>query len=106
MHGLQRIALQEVSASEVLCGEFVQVINVRANHWCCVSTVGCGEGVLHVYDSMCSCASVSNDILPVIAKMLFFPAPTLDIRVTDVEWQTNGSDWGVLSIAYVFDPWP
>ena len=28
MRGLQHIALQEVSAFEVLCGEFVQVINV------------------------------------------------------------------------------
>ena len=95
MCGLQCISLQEVSAFEVLCGEFVQVINVRGNHWCCVSTVGCEEGVVQVDDSMCSHASVSDDILPVIAKMLFSPAPKLNIRVMDVAWQTNGSDCGV-----------
>ena len=58
---------------------------------------------MQVYDSMCSRASVSDDILPVIAKMLFAPVPKLDITVMDVAWQTNGSDCGVLSIAYVFD---
>ena len=52
---------------------------------------------------MSSHASVSDDILPVIAKTLFSPAPKLNIRVMDVAWQTNGSDCGVLSIAYVFD---
>ena len=45
MRGLQPISAQQVSGFTVLCGEFVQVINVCGNHWCVVSTVGCEEGV-------------------------------------------------------------
>ena len=103
MGGLQPIYLQQVSGFDVLCGQFVQVINVHSNHWCVVSTVGCEEGLVNVYDSMCSHKPVSNDTVRVIANMLFSQAPKLDIRVMDVARQTNGSDCGVLSIAYVFD---
>ena len=81
----------------------MQVINVRGNHWCVVSIVGCEEEIVHVYDSMCSRASVSDGIVCVIAKMMFSTALELDIKVMDVAWQANGSDCGVLSIAYVFD---
>ena len=63
MRGLQSISLQQVSGFNVLCGEFVQVINVRGNHCCVASTVGCEEGIVHVYDSMCSHTSVSDGIV-------------------------------------------
>ena len=42
MAGLQPPPLQKF---EVHSGEFVQIINVRNNHWCVVSTVGCEKGV-------------------------------------------------------------
>ena len=51
MAGLQSPTLQ-VLAFPVHSGEFVQIIHVRNNHWCVVSTVGCQSGVVRVYDSL------------------------------------------------------
>ena len=52
MAGLQPPTLQKVFAFRVHSGEFVQIIHVRNNHWCVVSTVGCQSGVVRVYDSL------------------------------------------------------
>ena len=48
MAGLQPPVLQKVFAFQVHSGEFVQIIHVRNNHWCVVSTVGCETGAVHV----------------------------------------------------------
>ena len=32
--------------------EFVQIIHVGGNHWCALSTLGCNEGEVKVYDSL------------------------------------------------------
>ena len=50
--GLQNPILQQTLTFQVHRGEFVQIINVRNNHWCTVSNIGCGEGEVKVYDSM------------------------------------------------------
>ena len=54
MKGLEPPVLQEVLSFQVHTGEFVQIINVRGNHWCVVSTVGCDRdsGVINVYNSL------------------------------------------------------
>ena len=38
-----------------------------------------------------------------IASLLFSAASTLEMRTMDVTRQSNGSDCGVLAIAYAFD---
>ena len=50
MARLQPPVLQKVFAFQVHSGKFVQIIHVRNNHWCVVSTVGCETGVV-----MCFC---------------------------------------------------
>ena len=82
-------------------GKFVQIVHVRNNHWCVVSTVGCDCGVIHVYDSLYR--SVSRETLSLIASMVYSPSSELNITKMDVEKQSNGSDCGVLAIAYAFD---
>ena len=100
MSGLQPPTLQQVCAFQVHSGEFVQIVNVRNNHWCVVSSVGC-EGVVNVYDSLYS--SVSKDTVSLVASMVHSSASSLVVRTMNVEKQKNGSDCGVLSIAYAFD---
>ena len=99
--GLQPPALQKVFAFHVHSGEFVQIVHVRNNHWCVVSTVGCDSGVICVYDSLYK--TLSNDLVHLIASMVYSPLSELKIVMMDVEKQSNGSDCGVLSIAYAFD---
>ena len=62
MAGLQPPVLQKVFQFHVHSGEFVQIVHVRNNHWCVVSTVGCESGVIHVYDTLYK--SVSTETLP------------------------------------------
>ena len=52
MAGLQPPVLQRVFSFQVHSGEFVQIVHVRNNHWCVVSTVRCETGAVHVYDSL------------------------------------------------------
>ena len=79
-------------------GEFVQILCVGDSHWCTVSGVGCDDGVVNVYNSM-----YYSNTLYVIASLLFTSAPKLKIRMTDVGRQANGSDCGILSIAFACD---
>ena len=101
MAGLQPPTLQRVFAFQVHSGEFVQIIHVRNNHWCVVSTVGSQSGVVRVYDSLYKTLSKETEYL--IASMVHVPSSDLQIVMMDVDKQSNGSDCGVLAIAYVFD---
>ena len=78
-----------------------EYIHVRNNHLCIVSTVGCDNGVVCVYDSMYKTAS--KDLVHLITSMVYSNLHDMKIVMTDVEKQSNGSDCGVLSIAYAFD---
>ena len=101
MAGLQPPVLQKVFAFEVHSGEFVQIVHVRKNHWCVVSTVGCEAGAVHVYDSLYK--SVTKELIHLVVSMVHSQSPELNITMMDVEKQSNGSDCGVLAIAYAFD---
>ena len=103
MKGLEPPVLQDVLSFEVHTAEFVQIINVRGNHWCVVSTVGCDRdsGVINVYDSLYS--SVPSDTIYLIASMIYSSASRLEVRMMSVDWQSNNSDCGVQAIAFAFD---
>ena len=101
MAGLQPPTLQKVFAFQVHSGEFVQIIHVRNNHWCVVSTVGCQSGVVRVYDSLYK--TLSKETVRLIARMVHVPSSELKFEMMDVEKQSNDSDCGVLAIAYAFD---
>ena len=98
MAGLQPPVLQKLFAFQVHSGEFVQIIHVRNNHWCVVSTVDCRTGAVHVYDSLYTKETVRQ-----IASLVNSPSSELRVTMMDVEKQSNGSDCGVLAIAYAFD---
>ena len=100
MAGLQPPTLQKVFGFHAHSGEFVQIIHVRNNHWALVSTVGCQSGVVRVYDSLYKTLSKETEYL--IANMIHVLSSDLRI-VMDVAKQSNGSDCGVLAIAYAFD---
>ena len=92
MAGLQPPVLQKVFAFQV---EFVQIIHVRNNHWCVVSTVGCETGAVHVYDSLYK--PISKETVRLIASLVNSPCSELRVTMMDVEKQSNGSDCGVLA---------
>lgn len=101
MSGLQSPVLQQTLAFQVHSGEFVQIVNIRNSHWCVVSTVGCGEGVVNVYDSMYM--SVPITTVHIVSSLMYSSASQLVIRMMNVARQSNGSDCGVLAIAFAYD---
>ena len=101
MSGLQTPVLQQSLAFQVHSGEFVQIVNIRNNHWCVISTVGCDEGVVNVYDSMY--ASLTSSTVRIIASLMYSSTSQLTIRMMDVGRQSNSSDCGVLAIAFAYD---
>ena len=52
MSGLQRTTLGHTLTYAVERGEFVQIVNVRGNHWITVSNIGCQLNHLNFYDSI------------------------------------------------------
>ena len=100
MSGLQPPILQHAWGFDVHRGDFVQILHVHNNYWSVVSNIGC-EDVVKYYDSMYP--SVSSKTMQLIANLVFTPASELEVRIMDVGQQSNGSDCGVLAIAFAFD---
>ena len=98
-HG--RPATPHTAEGVCVSGEFVQIIHVRNSHWCVVSAVGCQSGVVHVFDSLYK--TLSEETVHLITHMVHVPSSELKIVMMDVEKQSNGSNCGVLAIAYAFD---
>ena len=92
--GLQDPSVHNSLSFEILRGEFVQIIIVGGCHWCTISNIECDDGVVNVYDST---------TLKLIASLVYSPAEQLVVRMMDVGRQSNGSDCGVLAIAFAYD---
>ena len=103
MSGLQPPTLQHIWAFDVLRGDFVQILHIHDSHWSAVSNTGCEDGVVNYYNSMYP--SVSSQTMQLIASLVFSPASVLQLRIMDVGQQTNGSDCGILAIAFAFVTW-
>ena len=99
--GLQDPAVHRSLSFQILRGEYVQIMFVGGCHWCTVSNIGCDDGVVNVYNSMYS--SASSGTVKLIASLVFSPAEQLIVRMMDVGRQSNGSDCGVLAIAFAYD---
>ena len=84
-------------------GDFVQILHVHNSHWSVVSNIGCEDGVVNYYDSMYPSVSSVTIMRQLIATLMFSPASELEVSIMDVGQQSNGSDCGVLTIAFAFD---
>lgn len=49
--GLQPPILSQTGQWQVMSSEGIQILHCR-NHWICVSTIGCPENTINLYDSM------------------------------------------------------
>ena len=101
MSGLQLPTLQHAWGFDVHRGDFVQILHVHNSHWSVVSNIGCEDGAVNYYDSMYP--SISSITMQLIASLVFSPASELEVKIMDVGQQSNGSDCGVLAIAFAFD---
>jgi len=107
--GLQRTTLGQTLTYAVERGEFVQILNVRGNHWITISSIGCAPNHLNIYDSLPH-GDVSSRAKQQIAALLCTRANAITLNFPDVQIQQGLSDCGFFSIAYAltlctgFDP--
>ena len=91
--------------------QILQVFHVRlghTNHWIVMSTIGCGESEVDLYDSLQCLPSVETQT--VIAKYIRSQSKSVKIKVINVATQKRNTDCGLYavammtSIAYKEDP--
>ena len=99
--GLQPPTLQHAWDFNVHRGDFVQILHVHHSHWSVVSNTECENGIVKYYDSMYR--SISSQTMQLVASLVFSSVSVLEVRIMDAGQQTNGSDCGVLAIAFAFD---
>ena len=52
IQGLQRTSLGVFCNFDQVDGDFIQILHTGGNHWVCVSSIGCEDGVVNLYDSL------------------------------------------------------
>jgi len=93
---------------KVLPQHGLQVLLVRDNHWILLSTMGCPQGSVKVYDS--TFINQSTCALKAVAKALITTEQTVRIAFMDTELQPTATDCGIYvaammtTIAYGGEP--
>ena len=98
MKGLQRPTLDPVRNFNQVNGEFTQILHTGNAHWVCVSSVGCEDGTVNLYDSLYHniiLNEVQEQVLNLVGRSKF-----TGIQVVPVQQQPNGSDCGVFAAAF------
>ena len=70
------------------------------HHWNVVSTIGCKENEIKLYDSI-YINSIASDTAASIASLLHLSSDTVNVDIMNVQRQGNGSDCGLFSIAFM-----
>ena len=99
IRGLEDTSLEETLAFTIQRGEFVQVLNVSVCHWITISTIGCQQGVVNVYDSIPSC-SVPLRTKEQIAAIICTQAKKIILEFPAVQSQRGSSDCGLFALAF------
>ena len=90
------MACMQTLTFEVCTGEFSEPYH----HWNLVSTIGCKENHFELYDSLYS-SNIASDTAAFNASLLHSSSDTVEVKIIDVQRKANGSDCGVLSIAFM-----
>ena len=98
VNGLQDVILGSTLAFSICTEEFIQILNTGHGHWVTVSTIGCANGEILVYDSMppAIMAKVRNQI----ACLLFTSENAINVKYIDVQMQDGSADCGVFAVAF------
>ena len=102
--GLEPPTLEQINGFRAHTDNFIQTLNIGNNHWIVVSTVGCPQGTVNVYDTMhTELRNIPSSTISTIARLTVCSLSQLTIRTVGVDPQKNSSDCGVLCVAIAFD---
>ena len=80
--------------------EFIQIINV-GRHWVCMSTIGCEDSTIRVFDSLNSTPNAT--LIDHGCRMLLAAQDTVTFENEKVQKQVGSSDCGLFSLAFATD---
>ena len=93
--GLQAPSLGQTFAMTPPFQEFVQIIHVCGNHWISISTVGCPEGTVNIFDSLGG--RLSNHCKRLVADLMQCRKDHIILKYVNVQQQKGSSDCGLFS---------
>lgn len=76
--GFQCPALGFTLSYKVMNSEFVQIIHNGANHWVTISTVGCADGFVDIYDSLIP--HLNHTLRQQIASLIFCQKKEITVK--------------------------
>ena len=94
--GFQRLTLGPWRNFNVVTSDFIQILHTGNSHWVCVSSIGCPEGQINLYDSLYNI--IATEVEEQMKSLL--GGKESKIIVAPVQQQGNGSDCGVFAIAF------
>ena len=81
IQGLQDVALGMTFAFDVMQGEFVQVLHDGQAHWVTISTIGCQQAEVDVFDSLfIETKEMSKELQSQIAALLHTDQDVITVR--------------------------
>ena len=98
MQGLQDPILGPVRQFRRVGNPFVQILYTGNYHWVCISSVGCSDGIVNLYDSLYHnviSKEVEEQALNLVGADSFS-----SLNVVPIQQQRNGSDCGVFAAAF------
>ena len=78
---------------------FVQILHTGNHHWVCISSVGCSDGIVNLYDSLYH--NVISKEVEEQAINLVGADSFSGLNDVAIQQQRNGSDCGVFATAFV-----
>ena len=98
INGFQNVVLGLTLSYTVQTEEFIQVLHTGHGHWVTVSTVGCKDGEINIYDSLPP--APTSHLMNQIAALLATPKPAITVKYMDTQMQCGSTDCGIFAIAF------
>ena len=96
--GFQATVLGENLSMEMQKGEYVQILCISGNHWICISSIGCQQSTINVYDSLHGHLDAHTKKL--VADLMQSKEKVIDVCYCDVQRQSGPNDCGLFAIAF------
>ena len=98
INGFQNIVLGFTLGYIVQTEEFVQILHTGHGHWVTVSTIGCKDGDINIFDSFPP--APTTQLMNQIAAILATPKPVITLNYIDTQQQCGSADCGIFAIAF------
>ena len=98
INGLQNVVLGFTLGYIGQTEEFVQILHTGRGHWVTVSTIGCKDGDINIFDSFPPAPTIH--LLNQIAAILATPKPVITLNYINTQQQCGSADCGIFAIAF------